>query len=239
MGIKLTRQKKRNFHLTLVYNLFRFKFLSPKNRMKLFLNFEWIFNRLAHEESFKIYELEKHPVRLSAISFLSKYLKKDFSVFDLGCNSGDLGYLISKHVKQVTGVDYNKQLINSAKNKYTQENILFIESEANHYLANNKSKYDVLILSHILEHLDDPLQFLQNYVSYFDYVYIEIPDFDYSFTNLYRNDIGIDLIYTDIDHVSEFDRYEITNIINDAGLEIIESEFKFGFQRYWCIKIIS
>ena len=42
------------------------------------------------------------------------------------------------------------------------------------------------------------------------------------------------LIYTDNDHVAEFDRDELKEIFSACDLEILKSEYMHGVQRYWC-----
>jgi SAM-dependent methyltransferase len=234
MGLKLERKKKKHYLLRFIFNIFKFRILSKEKRIKLFLDLEWIFNRLAHEESYKLFSNECHPVRIATIDFLTNKITASNSVFDLGCNSGDLSVLISEFSKNVVGVDYNKQLIENANRKYQRNNLSFICEEASMFLNKNKDKFDVLILSHILEHLDNPEEFLLKFKNFFKFVYIELPDFESSFSNSYRLKVKSDLIYTDLDHVSEFDRIEICEILKNCKIKIIESEFKFGFQKYWC-----
>ncbi|ETW91962.1 MAG: hypothetical protein ETSY2_55150, partial [Candidatus Entotheonella gemina] len=96
--------------------------------------------------------------------------------------------------------------------------------------------FDVVVLSHVLEHLDNPQAFLSTLSQISKYFYIEVPDFESSHLNLYRSMIKTDLNYTDNDHVSEFDRRELADIIKQAGLAIEICEFSFGVMRYWCRK---
>jgi hypothetical protein len=46
--------------------------------------------------------------------------------------------------------------------------------------------------------------------------------------------VDTDLIYTDSDHVSEFERTELEGLITDSGLKVIRAEFRFGVMKYWC-----
>ncbi|MBI2258848.1 MAG: methyltransferase domain-containing protein [Flavobacteriia bacterium] len=234
MGLKLNREKDKNFLLIVIYRLFKLKILSNKVRLKLFLNLEWIFDRLAHEESYKIYNVEEHPVRLSSMEFLKKHIKSTDKVFDLGCNSGDLSNLIADISYEVIGIDYNEKLIKLAKIKYSRNNLSFHFDEAYNFLKKNNNKFDVLILSHILEHLDNPKEFLNEFKIFFNYIFIDLPDYESSFSNKFRLKVGSKLNYTDIDHVSEFDRLELIEILTFCGLEVLDVEYKFGFQKYWC-----
>jgi hypothetical protein len=61
MGIKLDRNKKKNWFLRVMYKVTKLTPLSNRSKFKLFLNLEWFFDRIAHEYSFKIYEPKKTP----------------------------------------------------------------------------------------------------------------------------------------------------------------------------------
>jgi hypothetical protein len=234
MGLKLSRYKKKNYLLSLIYRLTRLRLLSSKNRLRLFANLEWIFNRLAHEESFTFYDNKNHPVRVGTVNFLNPFLKTDYNVFDLGTNQGDLAVLIAPFVKSITGIDYQEKHILIAQKKHLTLNAKFIHMEAHEFLKNNIDKYDVLILSHILEHLDNPKSFLDNIKVFFEYIYVEVPDFESTNHNKYRVDCGSSLVYSDTDHIYEFDRKDIKDLLDCLNIKVISSEFRNGVQRHWC-----
>tara|TARA_R110002049_G_scaffold294250_3_gene480789 strand:- start:2943 stop:3674 length:732 start_codon:yes stop_codon:yes gene_type:complete len=234
MGIKLPREKKRNFLLSVIYRLQKIIPVSDKKKLKFFLDLEWIFERLAHEYSFKNYNEVEHPLRVHTKEFIFKYLKEDYTVLDLGCKYGEITNAIAEKAKTAVGIDFDVDAINKAKKNYSKPNLSFEVGEALSYISSSAIKFDVLILSHILEHLDNPLQFLKEHVSHFKLVYIELPDFDKSLLNHYRKQFNNDLIYSDNDHISEFDRDELEKLIQNSGLQILESMHIFGVHKYWC-----
>ena len=67
---------------------------------------------------------------------------------------------------------------------------------------------------------DNPSEFLKSVSGSFKRIYIEVPDFESTPLNLVRVDVGSKLIYTDEDHVTEFDRVELERIIAMSGLTI-------------------
>lgn len=235
MGIKLSRKKEKTFLVSAVYRLTRILPLSRKKKFRLFLNLEWIFERLSHEHSFKNYDLEHHPIRVETRKYLARFLKPENTVLDLGCHEGQLAWLVSGLVKQITGVDNNAQAIEKAKQQFSSANLEFVHADALAFLnQKEKGNYDVLLLSHMLEHLDHAEDFLKTFAPYFKYVYIELPDFDKNYLNHYRKEMNMPLVYTDADHVYEFDRYEMMDLLKNAGLEIVSAEYIFGLQRIWC-----
>ena len=234
MKIKFKRQKPRKIFFSVLYRLSKLPWASKKKKMKIYLDLEWMFNRLALEQPYKIYEPENHPNKIYSLNFLMNNIKESYVVLDLGCKYGEISYKIANKARKVIGIDHDKTAVEIAKSRYNKDNLTFIHSEAIDYLSKSKEKFNVLILSHTLEHLDEPEKFIINYKRYFDYIFIELPDFDLSYLNHYRYSLKLPLIYTDDDHIWEFDRDEIKKLCEKCGLKILNSECRFGVQKYWC-----
>jgi SAM-dependent methyltransferase len=192
----------------------------------LFLDLEYIFARLAHETALnnKLYDgvIVNH--------FLLNQLPADADVLDIGCGYGTVAATLIPYVKSITGVDHNADKIAVATKEVPQAR--FYCDDAFKFLADKKA--DVAILSHVLEHLDNPGDFLLKLSSLVKYVYIEVPDFEASVLNPLRMAVASSLTYTDNDHIHEFDREELNNLIEDSGLIIEVKEYRFGVQKLWC-----
>jgi SAM-dependent methyltransferase len=234
MGIKLQRKKPRMIWGSMLYRLSSIFPLGNVAKQKLFLNLEWMFDRLAHETSFKNFTYENHPVRQYSKPFILSNIRETSVVLDLGCGDGEIANFIAEKAKKVVGVDYNKKRIEIAQKRWQRPNLAFYNREALEFLNNTPDKFDTLILSHILEHLDNPKEFLDKFKSYFQYIFIELPDFEKSYLNYYRKALNVKLIYTDDDHVSEFDRDELKTLVTDCGMEVIKEEYRFGLLKLWC-----
>jgi SAM-dependent methyltransferase len=233
-ALKFERKKERKIYLSIIYRLQKLFPLSNKSKLKIFLNLTWIFDRLSHEYSFKNYDLTVHPVRIKTIEYLRKKIQPNQNVLDLGCDKGEMSFLISHFSKSVLGIDYNKQAIEIAKTNFNRNNLEFRNEEAINYLKSNNEQFDVLILSHIIEHIDNPLEMIQEFKNYFKYIFIEVPDLDNCYLNEYRMKENMNLIYKDDDHIYEFDRESIYELLAKCNVKIIDSEFRYGVQKYWC-----
>jgi hypothetical protein len=234
MGVKVSRKKSKNLLVAFVYRLQKMLPISRETKLKWFLNLEWVFNRLSNETANKIYSPAEHPGRVAFRKFILDSIKETDTVLDLGCNRGDRSSIVAEKAKEVIGIDFDEPVIARARALYERENLKFYNGEALKFMQENKRSFDVLILSHILEHLDEPKNFLTDFKNYFKRIYIEVPDFDWTYLNHYRRDFNVSLIYSDQDHISEFDRDELKSLLHECNIEIIKEEFKFGVQRYWC-----
>jgi SAM-dependent methyltransferase len=235
MGIKLDKNKRNPLWISILYRLKSLLPLSKKQKLKLFLNLEWLFDRFAQEASFEYYSLEKHPFRTNNQAFILDFIKPESTVLDLGCGLGFVSFFISAKAKKVVGIDYNEADIAKAKNLFQRKNLDYRCENALTYLENRSETFDTLLLSHILEHIEEPHIFLQQFKGFFKYIFIELPDFDKTLNNHYRKDLNMPLIYSDADHVIEFDRADLKDLFEKCGLKILQEEYRFGLQRYWCV----
>jgi SAM-dependent methyltransferase len=231
MGVRLERAKRRNLLASILYRL-KYLPISRKRRLGLFLDLEWIFDRLAHEESYELLG-EDHPMRVQGIEHILGLVDRSHSVLDIGCSRGEITKKIAEKARVVVGVDHSAEKIGYAK-QFENEKLSFYHGDAEAFLDSDGRSFEVLVLSHVLEHLDDPARFLARFVPRFKYVYVEVPDFDKSIASRIRKDLGLSLIYTDDDHVREFDREELLNLVDQSGLDILSADYRYGIQRYWC-----
>lgn len=71
-------------------------------------------------------------------------------VIEIGCGEGDLGKMIWDKTHKYEGVDYSKEAISKAKNKYP--GMIFFNFD----YRTMEDSVDRLVLQGVLEHLDDP-----------------------------------------------------------------------------------
>jgi 2-polyprenyl-3-methyl-5-hydroxy-6-metoxy-1,4-benzoquinol methylase len=73
-------------------------------------------------------------------------------VADIGCGTGQLAYLIAKKGGYVKAIDFSKSAINEANKKYRNPNLQYQCMD----LTSLKGKYDVIVSSGAIEHMNDP-----------------------------------------------------------------------------------
>ena len=87
-------------------------------------------------------------------------------IIDVGCSQGIVSILMAQEGAQVTGIDIQTENIDFAvrllKEKYPHlaDRIQFICSDFMQY--ENAVKYDAIVITEVLEHLEDPIAFLQH-----------------------------------------------------------------------------
>lgn len=232
--LKFSKKKPRQPLLSLIYRFSKLPFAGKRKKMKLFLRLHWIFWRLGIEQAEKIYKLEENPARLETLKFLLGKIKADMTVVDMGCKYGDISALVAQQTKQVIGVDHDAVAIEGAKERHKEKNLSFVLSDAQVYLEKQSEKVDLIMLSHFVEQMEVPEEFLRKAKKLYRFFYIEMPDFDDSAFNHYRKVLDETLLYTDNEDTWVFDRDALGEMITNCGLEIVDSECRHGVLKFWC-----
>jgi ubiquinone/menaquinone biosynthesis C-methylase UbiE len=81
---------------------------------------------------------------------ISKYVKKNNTVLDIGCAQGGLFKILKKKFSNIdyTGLDFNKEMINLAKKKIDKKNFFLFKGK--NYYSFFKKRFDVVIIFGIL-----------------------------------------------------------------------------------------
>jgi len=230
------KTKKYSLFIRILYKIFtNLSLLKVKQRFKLFAQLEWLFWRLSIENLNSLYKTKIPPNKVSAIDFIRERINKNSLILDVGCGDGVLSNLISKEVKLVTAIDIDAYHVNQNIKKFSNiKNLNFINDDVFKFISVDKNKYDFILCSHIIEHMDSPTDFLKNIKIYSKFIYIEIPDYDSSYLNLAKLEFDIDPKWTDDDHTFEFNRDSIKDVFKNSGLIILKEEYRYGNMRFIC-----
>ncbi len=117
---KFKRKKKFNLINSLFYFLDKILFIPRKKKIKFYLNLNFIFKRLAYENSFKEFKYS-HPSTLNTINNIKRYIKPNYRILDIGCGSGFIGYSLANFAKKIICIDLDKTLIQEAKKKFKKK----------------------------------------------------------------------------------------------------------------------
>ena len=227
------RKKPSNVWLSIVYKIGGFLPITTMKKFKFFAQLEWIFWRMAREQLSALYPQNENPYSKKTIAFLKNSVNKNDNILDLGCASGEISYLLSSYCKSILGIDCDKKLISKATVKYKKiDNITFKLGIIPDIFENNFQYFDLIVCSHIIEHIDDYESLLKQLKKYGKKIFIEVPDFDSYDLNFSKKRFNVEPAYTDDDHVREFDRAELLNFFYKNNFKIIKEEYKDCVMRF-------
>ena len=233
--MRIPKKKKIPFLFKFIYRLDRlFSILSNRKKLSFFLDMSWAFEWLSLEYSLKVYKESEHPRLKELKPFLKKHISPECTVVDFGCSTGSMANFYADFCKQVVAIDFVEEDIIQAKKRYKRKNLEFVYADAYHYLESNQLKFDVLLFAHVVGYFEKPFEVFKRFKPFFNKIFIEVPDFDCMYSNHYRRIEKRDLIFMDNNYVHEFNREEILEEVEKAGLKVIDKEFRYGQIRIWC-----
>ncbi len=154
--------------------------------------------------------------------FLKTYEKFSVcgKVLDLGCGTGDLIAILKQKGCKVWGVDLDKNAINFAKKYFKLENVYPISCEE-FFTLENIPRFDLITAFELLEHLDNPLNFLQNIKNLLKkegIAVISTPSRERILPNLWPADFPPH-------HLTRWNEKAIFNLFEKVGFEIIRIDY--------------
>lgn len=155
-------------------------------------------------------------------------------VFDVGCNTGQLPYLLAKKAKYVYGIEKNEMFIREAKANRQKSNIEYIFSDALKYDYSNFREIDCITLSNVLEHIHQRVEFLKMLLGKVKWsnsrnkvFLIRVPMIEREWITIYKKELGLDY-RLDKTHFIEYTFQEFVKELLQAGIEISKFQIKFG-----------
>jgi SAM-dependent methyltransferase len=185
--------------------------------------------------------------RIHPKHYLMKYhqwfvcrLKKEWNVLDIGCGNGALTYDLKSNCNQVLGMDINEDNIKTAKSRFSRPGIEYICCDAIKYKF--KNKFDAIVLSNVLEHIDDRVDFLKRIYANQNkanppVLLLRVPMITRDWITLYKKEMGVEW-RLDPTHFTEYTIEQVYHEIHEAGLEIESGDIQFG-EFYGVIKKIK
>jgi len=136
-------------------------------------------------------------------------------VLELGCGHGDL--LASLNPSLGVGVDFSNEMIQSASVKHPH--LFFILNDAHDIVF--KERFDIIILSHVLEHFDDPGDIISQIKKVSKrWIIVACPN-PIRFKVLVKHAL-FRRNYSNLGHVYSWDRSHLTNFLEFHNDEIFQ-----------------
>jgi len=206
------------------------KFINKNEKIKFLLEFDnflyGLEGRASVEYGDGVHSKHRH---MKYHDFFVDNIKKDDNVLDIGCGYGALAHSIAtkSNCKKIYAIDINQSNIEKAKSKFTHDKVEFIYGDATK--AKFDDKFDVVVLSNVLEHLKDRSEFLKSIKNNVnpDRFLIRVPMYERDWRVPLKDELGIDY-RLDKTHEIEYTTEIFETEIKDAGLIIQSTIYKWG-----------
>jgi len=146
-------------------------------------------------------------------------------VLDVGCGNGFNTYHIAGKAKRVVGIDIDSKNIAYAEKSFSSDNIDYLTADIMDYKFDQK--FDVIVLSNLLEHIKDRIKLLKKIRGIGRRVLIRVPVIDRSWLVLYKKELGIEYRLDKTHHI-EYTIDSFTEELKKAGLKIKNYSIRFG-----------
>jgi SAM-dependent methyltransferase len=224
----MERAKKRSWPIVLSYRIKRVsqKVIGRRRLLRFCLNASWLLRRFAFELSCDIFG---NTFQESALALSERVLQQSVpaggSVLDIGCGTGRWCRVAARHAGYVVGIDQNRASIQTARSLSTEPNLEYVTGDVTRDLAGRS--FDVGLLIHTLEHIEDAGAFLRSLRSIVKTLIVEVPDFEAESLNVVRVELNCPY-YSDADHVAEYSLGGLRGQLESSGWRVKHHEQRGG-----------
>jgi SAM-dependent methyltransferase len=206
-------------------------------------------HRRAVRELLMAYDTVYREVDLAAIAYdegvhpkhrLTRYhdffverVKPGETVLDIGCGKGELAYdLVVRGGARVVGVDHDPGHVAFARAHFAHERLEFHDGDVLAGLP--AGRFDVIVLSNVLEHLDPRVTFLRDVVASTgpSRLLLRVPVYERDWTIPLKAELGLPS-YWDPDHEIEYNEQLFRHELAEAGL--VASELVLTWGEIWAV----
>lgn len=172
---------------------------------------------------------KKHELMDGIHSFFYNRIPVGATVLDLGCGHGTVTNAIALQCNaNVIGIDFDEKSINFAKNNYHHPNLQFIIGNVFTDIPEIKS-VDIIVLSSVLEHLDNRVNFLSEMNERFHpkKFLIRVPTLERNHYVALKQELGLSP-FLDRTHRLEYTTAIFSDEMKQARLKINFQEIRWG-----------
>lgn len=166
----------------------------------------------------------KHKI-LNYHQFFIDNLSPDDMVLDIGCGNGAVAFDVSDRAKEVVGIDISSNNILRAQSKYVKDNLKFINGDALDY--NFDKQFDKIILSNVLEHIENRVDFLKGLHDVSKVILLRVPLIERDWLAVYKKNSSLEY-RLDSTHFVEYTEAGLKEELKRAGWKIENYSIKFG-----------
>lgn len=178
----------------------------------------------------KLLEKNRVPLDLNLREIFKKKVRRDAKILDLGCGYGSFLYFLkSLEYKNVTGVDISTEELDICRNLFADYS--FQQRDIHEYISVVNQKFDVIYLSHVLEHIQkaDLFTFLEGIRDLLaeDGMFIVVVPNGAAYFNATAGRYG------DISHEIGFTELSLNQVLTITGFQKIAIRNFYGVGNLW------
>jgi SAM-dependent methyltransferase len=145
--------------------------------------------------------------------FLDKtiHMDKVKEVLEVGCATGGFLQFFREASCNVSGIDLDERYLDFGRGR----GLRLITSSFEDFVRGAEGKYDLIVMNHVLEHMDDPLEALggvKDIIREDGFFFAEVPNIDLSY---------IELSQFQLAHKWYFDRVNFADLLERSGFEVV------------------
>jgi 2-polyprenyl-3-methyl-5-hydroxy-6-metoxy-1,4-benzoquinol methylase len=163
--------------------------------------------------------------------YFSKRVRPGERVLDIGCGDGALSIDLARAGAHVVGIDASAANIAEGRARHAHPNLDLREGDALADLPGER--FDVVVMSNVLEHLQDRAAFLRNATARLAprRWLLRVPMYERDWRVPLMEELGVDYRMDDTHHV-EYRKEEFFDELGRAGLRPVDVDYRWG--EIWC-----
>lgn len=147
------------------------------------------------------------------------------TILDIGCGNGSVALDVAKKSGKVVAIDLSARNIEQAKKSASLSNIQYLLGDATkHEFA---ERFDAIILSNVLEHIEDREAFLDKIKHLAPKILVRVPLLSRDWLAVYKKEQGLEY-RLDKTHSTEYTEESFRKEMEKSGLEIKDHRISFG-----------
>jgi 2-polyprenyl-3-methyl-5-hydroxy-6-metoxy-1,4-benzoquinol methylase len=166
----------------------------------------------------------KHDILDHYNYFLGK-INTDDTLIDIGCGDGNFSYNMAEKANEVISIDISERNIKKAKAKHQKDNIKYLVGDATQMPIDKK--FDAIILSNVLEHIDERIAFLNSLHAVSDKILLRVPMINRDWISVYKKNNGYEY-RLDTTHFIEYTLESLKQELRSTNWELVEYQVNFA-----------
>jgi SAM-dependent methyltransferase len=160
--------------------------------------------------------------------FFVARIRRGERVLDVGCGIGSVAHDIAVRAgAKVIGIDTSDHNLAFARQRFPHPDLVFMEADALHFVPSEP--VDVVVLSNVLEHIEQRVAFLRTLVEQVRpaRLLVRVPLFERDWRVPLRQELGMSY-FSDSTHCTEYTAESFAEEMMRAGLAITHTETRWG-----------